>query len=57
MPMRTFSPSSFGHFLYLIFFRVNDLTVPYVTAAIMTSDPFAESETNGIELYVPISGR
>ncbi|KAF9563081.1 DUF676-domain-containing protein [Agrocybe pediades] len=29
---------------------VNDLTVPYVTAAIMTSDPFAESETNGIEL-------
>ncbi|KAJ3494325.1 hypothetical protein NLJ89_g10832 [Agrocybe chaxingu] len=27
---------------------VNDLTVPYVTAAIETSDPFAEAETNGI---------
>ncbi|KAJ4472049.1 DUF676-domain-containing protein [Lentinula aciculospora] len=29
---------------------VNDLTVPYVTAAIETEDPFTEYETNGLEL-------
>ncbi|CAA7263617.1 unnamed protein product [Cyclocybe aegerita] len=27
---------------------VNDITVPYVTAAIETSDPFADAETNGV---------
>ncbi|KAJ3515181.1 hypothetical protein NLJ89_g1925 [Agrocybe chaxingu] len=29
---------------------VNDITVPYVTAAIETSDPFAEADTNGIDI-------
>ncbi|KAJ4000546.1 DUF676-domain-containing protein [Lentinula boryana] len=29
---------------------VNDLTVPYVTAAIETEDPFVEYEKNGLEL-------
>ncbi|KIK65708.1 hypothetical protein GYMLUDRAFT_56361 [Collybiopsis luxurians FD-317 M1] len=29
---------------------IRDLTVPYVTAAIETEDPFAEYETNGIEI-------
>ncbi|PPQ98932.1 hypothetical protein CVT24_003559 [Panaeolus cyanescens] len=29
---------------------VNDLTVPYVTAAIETTDPFAEEDINGIEI-------
>ncbi|KAF5393582.1 hypothetical protein D9757_000390 [Collybiopsis confluens] len=38
---------------------IRDLTVPYVTAAIETEDPFAEYETNGIELkfqpnYYPV---
>jgi len=38
---------------------VNDVTVPYVTAAIVLEDPFAESATNGIEInllekYSPI---
>lgn len=32
--------------------RINDLTVPYVTSAIEVEDPFAESSTNGIEVYV-----
>ncbi|KDR80681.1 hypothetical protein GALMADRAFT_61407 [Galerina marginata CBS 339.88] len=31
---------------------VNDITVPYVTASIQTSDPFADSETNGIEIDI-----
>ncbi|KAG2011830.1 lipid particle protein [Coprinopsis cinerea AmutBmut pab1-1] len=31
---------------------VNDLTVPYVTAAIEYEDPFAEHETNGIEIIM-----
>ena len=35
-------------------FRVNDKTVPYVTAAIETSDLFVDHETNGIHMYVPI---
>ncbi|KAF8966350.1 lipid particle protein [Flammula alnicola] len=30
---------------------INDTTVPYVTAAIETLDPFAEHETNGLEMY------
>ncbi|KAF9038479.1 putative serine esterase-domain-containing protein [Panaeolus papilionaceus] len=29
---------------------VNDMTVPYVTSAIETSDPFADEDTNGIEI-------
>jgi len=29
---------------------INDITVPYVTAAIETKDPFAELETNGVEI-------
>lgn len=29
---------------------INDITVPYVTAAIDTKDPFAEHETSGIEM-------
>ncbi|KAF9530478.1 lipid particle protein [Crepidotus variabilis] len=29
---------------------INDITVPYVTAAIETEDPFAEEETNGIQV-------
>jgi len=29
---------------------VNDITVPYVTAAIETKDPFADFETSGIEV-------
>jgi hypothetical protein len=29
---------------------INDITVPYVTAAIELEDPFAEYETNGIEV-------
>ncbi|TFK29677.1 lipid particle protein [Coprinopsis marcescibilis] len=29
---------------------INDLTVPYVTAAIEYEDPFAEYETNGVEI-------
>jgi hypothetical protein len=29
---------------------VNDVTVPYVTAAIQTLDPFAEHQTNGIKI-------
>ncbi|KAJ3892558.1 putative serine esterase-domain-containing protein [Lentinula edodes] len=29
---------------------LNDLTVPYVTAAIETEDPFAEYETNGLQI-------
>lgn len=28
------------------------MTVPYVTAAIETSDPFIDYETNGLEVYV-----
>jgi hypothetical protein len=32
--------------------RINDTTVPYVTAAIETSDPFIDYETNGLEVYV-----
>lgn len=31
---------------------VNDVTVPYVTAAIETEDPFAEHESNGIQLVM-----
>lgn len=31
---------------------VNDITVPYVTAAIELKDPFATHETNGIEMSV-----
>ncbi|KAH6915953.1 lipid particle protein [Coprinopsis sp. MPI-PUGE-AT-0042] len=31
---------------------VNDMTVPYVTAAIETEDPFAEHETNGVQLVM-----
>ena len=31
---------------------VNDITVPYVTAAIETEDPFAEHETNGVQLVM-----
>jgi hypothetical protein len=27
------------------------MTVPYVTSAIETQDPFAEHATNGIEVY------
>ena len=35
-------------------FRVNDKTVPYVTAAIETSDLFVDYETNGIQMYILI---
>ncbi|PPR03049.1 hypothetical protein CVT24_012437 [Panaeolus cyanescens] len=31
---------------------VNDLTVPYVTSAIETTDPFVDEETNGIEMVM-----
>lgn len=30
---------------------VNDVTVPYVTAAIEAEDPFLQHVTNGIEMY------
>lgn len=33
-------------------YSINDRTVPYVTAAIETEDPFAEHETNGIDMFV-----
>jgi hypothetical protein len=41
------------------FRRVNDITVPYVTAAIEVNDPFMDHYTNGIEIeldeeYIPI---
>lgn len=36
--------------LFLSLLRVNDKTVPYVTAAIETSDPFVDHETNGIQM-------
>lgn len=29
---------------------INDITVPYVTAAIELQDPFADSDKNGIEM-------
>lgn len=38
--------------MLMIIFRVNDITVPYVTAAIESQDVFAESATNGIEMCV-----
>ena len=31
---------------------VNDITVPFVTAAIEISDPFVDQEASGIRLYV-----
>jgi hypothetical protein len=31
--------------------RINDLTVPYVTAAIEAEDPFLNHATNGIDMY------
>ena len=31
---------------------VNDVTVPYVTAAIVLEDPFLEHAFNGIKMYV-----
>lgn len=31
---------------------INDLTVPYVTAAIELEDPFADHEATGLEVYV-----
>jgi hypothetical protein len=37
---------------YHLLSRINDTTVPYVTAAIETSDPFIDYETNGLEVYV-----
>jgi hypothetical protein len=32
--------------------RVNDLTVPYVTAAIEAHDPFLDHQDAGLEVYV-----
>ena len=32
-------------------FRINDLTVPYVTASIEAEDPFLNHATNGIDMY------
>ena len=32
-------------------FRINDITVPYVTAAIETEDPFLNHTANGIDMY------
>ena len=31
---------------------VSDHTVPYMTAAIDLDDPFADMETNGLQMYV-----
>jgi hypothetical protein len=31
---------------------INDRTVPYVTAAIEVSDPFADYESSGLEVFV-----
>lgn len=41
--------SSFKH-IRIYANAINDVTVPYVTAAIETEDPFAEYDTNGIEI-------
>lgn len=32
-------------------FSVNDMTVPYTTAAIELQDPFADMSTTGLEMY------
>jgi hypothetical protein len=39
----------------MIYASVNDRTVPYVTAAIETFDPFMNHETNGIEMCVLVA--
>jgi len=39
----------------LSFHSVNDTTVPYITAAIETQDPFLFRETNGLEVFVSVS--
>lgn len=31
---------------------INDLTVPYVTAAIEVVDPFADFESSGLKVFV-----
>lgn len=33
---------------------INDITVPYPTAAIETEDPFFNRATNGIEMYAEV---
>ena len=36
-------------------FSVNDLTVPYITAAIELEDPFLDHEKIGMTMYVPLN--
>ncbi len=36
-------------------FSVNDLTVPYITAAIELEDPFLDYEKTRMTMYVPLN--
>jgi len=51
MPMRKL-PSSYFLNCNSFSIRVNDRTVPFVTAAIETEDPFAEHAFNGVDMFV-----
>ena len=51
MPMCKYLGSLFlARPFHLSFCSINDITVPYVTAAIETQDPFINSNETGIEM-------
>ena len=41
------------HCLWYFLSSINDYTVPYLSAAIETEDPFLARHVNGLRVYVP----